>query len=386
MRSTLFCSLLAVATAGGSAAGASAAGARDAVALLGTYTDSGSRGIYVVRVDGESGVMSEPALVAELPDPEFLALHPNGRHVYALTHTTTETGSKVGAVAAFEVERATGKLALLNTVATARGTFCHLAVDTTGRMLVAASYGGGHVASFSLQADGRVGELKTVRVQEGPLGPRRDRQEAPHPHSVTLSPDNRFAFVADLGLDRVFVYRMDPETGTLAPAAPAFVATAPGAGPRHTAFSPDGGTLHVLNELDNTLATWRCDAATGALQPLQALATLPEGFEGQNTTSEVRVHPNGRFVYAANRGHDSLAVYARASGADALERVEIVPCGGISPRNFALTPDGRWLLCAHQRSASLALFKVDPDTGRLELQPALAKVPRVVCVLFLPQD
>ncbi len=381
MRSSLFCSLLAVATAG-----TGSAGAREAVALLGTYTDSGSRGIYAVRVDGERGVLSEPTLVAELADPEFLALHPNGRFVYALTHNTTEAGKKVGAVAAFEVEPLTGKLTFLNTAATDCGTFCHLAVDATGRMLVAASYGGGHVASFTLQADGRVGDVRGVITHEGTRGPRRDRQEAPHPHSVTLSPDNRFAYVADLGLDRVFVYRIDLDTATLVPATPAYFTTAAGAGPRHAAFSTDGGALHVLNELNNTLATWRYDEANGALELLETSSTLPEGFEGQNTTSEVRVHPKGRFVYAANRGHDSVAVFARKSDTPLLERVEIVPCGGVSPRNFALTPDGRWLLCAHQRSASLALFRVDADSGRLELQPALAKVPRVVCVLFLPQD
>ena len=372
-----FCSLLAMAASNLSSA-------REHVALLGTYTDTGSRGIYVVRVDGDTGDLTKPTLVAELPDPEFLALHPNGRIVYALTQVSDAEGKRVGAVAAFKLDPKSAQLTHLNTQATDRGSLCHLAVDAKGRMLVAASYGGAHVVSFPLDADGRVGATKTVIEHEGPLGPSRARQDRPHPHSVTISPDNRFAFVADLSLDRVFAYKLGAEDGSLVAHEPAYLTVQPGAGPRHTKFSPDGKSFYVLNELNNTVTACSYDVSRGAAEPLSAVSTLPDDFEGKSTSSEVRVHPSGRFVYTANRGFDSIAVFARNPESGELTRVEIVPSGGETPRNFALSPDGEWLLCAHQRSNNLTLFKVDSETGRLTRAPQSVEVPKAVCVLFLP--
>jgi 6-phosphogluconolactonase len=353
------------------------------LALIGTYTGGESRGIYVVRLDDETGALSQPLLAAGLSNPEFLALHPNGRFVYALTRVKMPDGRNGGAVAAFAIDARSGKLALLNVEATGRASLTHLAVDATGRMVVAASYGGGYVVSFPILAEGRIGGPGSVLTQEGELGPNRARQEASHPHSVTLSPDNRYAFVADLGYDRVFSYRLDPEHGTLAHNDPAFATFAPGAGPRHSKFSADGRFFYLLNELDSTLTACRYDAARGVVTPFQRSSTLPDDFTGKNGTSEVRIHPSGRFVYAANRGHDSLAVFARDTASGALTRVEIVPCGGQHPRNFALTPDGAWLLCGHQNSDSLAVFRVDAQTGRLTQVGAPVAVPKPVCVLFL---
>ena len=205
-------------------------------------------------------------------------------------------------------------------------------------MVVAASYGGAYVVSFPLKADGRVGARATTINHQGPLGPNRARQDAPHAHSVTLSPDNRFAFVADLGLDRVLAYRLKLDDGTIAPHDPAFVTIAPGSGPRHSKFSPDGKSFYVLDELDGTVTSCRYDAERGVAEPFERVSTLPDNFTGKNGSSEIRIHPSGRFVYAANRGPDSLAVFARQADSGALNRVEIVPCGGEHPRNFALTP------------------------------------------------
>lgn len=351
--------------------------------MLGTYTGADSRGIYAVRLDAETGALSSPELVAELPHPEFLALHPNGRIVYALTQVAGDDGKNSGAVAAFAVDAAKGRLTPLNVESTGRGSLCHIAVDTTGRMAVVASYGGGYAASFPLLADGRVGPRASLLAHEGAVGPNQPRQDAPHAHSVTISPDNRLALVADLGLDRVFAYTLSPADGTIVPHEPAFAAIEPGAGPRHTKFSPDGRSFYVLDELDNTITACRYDAARGAVEPFQRVSTLPEDFAGRNTTSEIRIHPNGRFVYAANRGHNSLAVFARDPDTGALTRVEIVPCGGEQPRNFALTPDGAWLLCGHQNSNGLAVFRVDADTGRLTATGPVVAAPRPVCVLFL---
>jgi len=374
----LFVSMLAVSAS-------TLARARDYVALLGTYTDGESRGIYAVRLNSETGALSTPELVGELSNPEFLALHPNGRIVYALTQVPAAEGKTAGAVAAFAVEPASGRLTPLNLASTnSGGALTHLAVDATGRMVVAASYGGGYVVSFPIEPDGRLGARASLIPQTGPLGPNRVRQDAPHPHSVTLSPDNRFAFVADLGLDRVFSYRLAPKDGTIARNEPASAAIAPGAGPRHSKFSSDGKSFYVLDELDGTITSCRYDAARGVVEPFQRVSTLPDGFTGKNTASEIRIHPNGRFVYAANRGHNSLAVFARDAETGALTRIEIVACGGEHPRNFALTPDGAWLVCAHQTSNNLTVFRVNAGTGRLTATTQTAHAPKPVCVLFLP--
>ena len=360
-----------------------AADAGEHLALLGTYTDHGSKGIYAVRLDDATGALSAPVLVASLRDPEFLALHPSGRYVYALTHSQTPDGQERAGLAAFVVDAATGALAPLNEVSFPASALTHLAVDATGRMIVAASYNGGYVVSFPLAPDGRIGPLASRLAQTGPLGPNRARQDAPHPHSVTLSPDNRFAFVADLGLDRICAYRLDSAHGTIAPATPPFTSLAPGVGPRHTKFSPDGRSFYVIDELEGSVASCRYDATGGTLTPLARTSTLPAGFSGTNSSSELRVHPSGRWVYAANRGPNSLAVFARDSATGALTLLDIVPTGGAVPRNFALSPDGAWLLCAHQASDNLTVFKVDPANGRLTATSASARVPTAVCVLFL---
>ncbi|HWA85199.1 MAG TPA: lactonase family protein [Opitutus sp.] len=356
--------------------------AKDHVALLGTYTGE-SRGIYAVRLDAESGALSTPELVAELPDPEFLASRPDGRFIYALTRVTRPGGKAAGAIEAFAVDGATGKLTPLNTESTGRSSLTHLAVDPTGRMVIAPSYGGGYVASFPIKPDGSLGPCASILMQQGPLGPNHARQDSSHPHSVTISPDGRFAFVANLGLDRVFTYRLDPKDGTIAANEPAFATIKAGSGPRHTKFSADGRFFYVLSELAGTITSCRYDAARGAVEPFQAISTLPDGFAGSNTSSEIRVSPDGRFVYAANRGPNSLAVFSRDLKTGALTRIEIVPTGGDHPRNFALSPDGAWLLCAHQNTGNLTVFRVDRDTGRLTRTDHTAHVAKAVCVLFL---
>ncbi len=362
---------------------ASVALARDQVVLLGTYTDTASRGIYAVRLNGETGALSTPELVATLPDPEFLAWGPDAHTLYALTRVKEPDGRQVAAIASFRAE-ADGRFTPLNSQPTGRASLTHLAVDATGRMVVAASYGGGYVASFPLDADGRLGAPATIVDQTGPLGPVKDRQNAPHPHSVTLSPDNRFAWVADLGLDRVFSYRLDPAHGTIAPHEPGAIVLQAGTGPRHTKFSPDGRFFYVLSELDATITACRYDAGRGRVEPFQRISLLPDGDTGRRSGAEIRVHPNGRFVYATNRFHNVIAVFARDADTGALSRVEVVPSGGKIPRNFNLSPDGAWLVCAHQDSGNLTVFKVDPTTGRLTATPHTAQVARAVCVLFEP--
>ncbi|MEO6005703.1 MAG: lactonase family protein [Opitutus sp.] len=357
--------------------------ARDHVALLGTYTGAVSRGIYAVRLNAETGALSTPEVVAELSNPEFLALHPNGRFVYALTQVPAAGGKATGAVASFAVDADTARLTPLNVEPTGRGSLTHLAINSGGNLIVAASYGDSYVVSFPVGTDGRVGPHAAILNHEGPLGPKKDRQNAPHPHSVTLSPDSRFAFVADLALDRMYSYRLLPDKGSIVANEPAFATFEPGTGPRHSKFSPDGKSFYVLDELDSTITSCRYDASRGVVEPFQRVAALPEDAKVKSTASEVRVHPNGRFVYSANRGHNSIAVFSRDPATGALTRVEVVPTGGEIPRNFALTPDGAWLLCAHQSSDNLTVFKVAPDTGRLTATSQNVHVPKCVCVLFL---
>ncbi|SDR76585.1 lactonase family protein [Opitutus sp. GAS368] len=356
--------------------------------FLGTYTpkDGASKGIYAVRLDSVTGALSEPVVAAETPNPTFLTWRPDHRVLYALGEGPGPDGQTSAGVAAFAFDGTTQKLALLNRRgAGGSGGTTMLATDATGKMLVTVSYGGGYLASFPLAADGRLGARTSLIAHAGPPGPNKVRQDKPHPHSVTISPDNRFAFIADLGLDRVFAYQLDPATATLTPHDPAFITTPPGTGPRHTKFSRDGRFFYILNEIDGSISVCTYDAARGAGTPIQHISTLPAGFQvtDPDRAAEIRIHPNGRFVYASNRGHESIAVFAvQADGT--LKLVEITPCGGKHPRNFELSPDGRWLVCANMNSNNLVSFKVDAGTGRLTSTGSTVTVPQPVCVLFAP--
>jgi len=345
--------------------------------FLGTYTrNSSSQGIYAVPLDPATGALGQPQLVAPAIDPAWLARSPDGRFLYAIHASAAQA-------TAFAIAGASGRLTPLPpgpAAAVPANPPSHLAVDASGRTLLAANYRDGYVASLPIRADGTLGPA-TVHRHEG-RGPHPARQDKPHPHSVTLSPDNRYVLVADLGLDRVFSYALDPAAATLAPASPACVATAPAAGPRHSAFGRDGRHVYVINELNGTLDVYAYDAGRGALTPAQSVATLPPDFAGDNLTAEVRVHPNGRFVYGSNRGHDSIAAFAVDPGSGRLTRIGVTPSGGRTPRNFALSPDGAWLVCGHQDTPLVTVFRVDPVTGQLSATGHSAIVPAVVCVVF----
>ena len=352
--------------------------------LLGTFTRDKSEGIYAVQMDEDTGALAEAKLVARLPDPEFLALHPNGRVVYSLTREKDEWGREVGAVVAFRVDPASGALTEIIRVAVGRGTFAHIAVDPAGRALFVASYDGGYITSWALDETGRLeGDGVLVKL-DGPTGPNPGRQNAGHPHSVTVSADGGFAFVADLGLDRVFAFRLSGDVASLDPHVVGDAVISPGSGPRHSTFSPDGRSFYVLNELDGSITVFAYDATAGTLGQIQHLSILPEGYSGRISSSEIRAHPNGRFVYAAHRGDNTLVSFARDEDTGKLTRLGAIHSGGRNPRNFALSPDGKWLLCANQDSHRLASFGVDAVTGALTPTGLSFEVPRAVCVLFVP--
>ncbi len=342
--------------------------------FLGTYTKDGSQGIYAVQLDAATGALSQPTLAAQSPNPAWITFSPDKKFLYAIHESQAQA---VG----FAVDAAKATLTPLPaSPSPAAQPPAHLAVDATGRTLIAANYREGYVASMPIHADGTLGA--PVAIKHTGKGPNPARQDQPHTHSVTLSPDNRFAIICDLGLDKIFSYALDPATAKLTPATPPFVVTAPGAGPRHFKFGADGKHAYAINEMGGTIAAYDYTTATGSLTPRQTVPTLPADFKGENTTAEIRIHPNGKFLYGSNRGHDSLAVFTIDAATGLLTPVEIVASGGKTPRNFALSPDGQWLVCAHQDSGNLTVFRVDPQSGRLTRTANEAKVPMCVCVLF----
>ena len=348
---------------------------------VGTYTGSGSKGIYRLDFDPATGALSNRELAAEVASPSFLAHHPSRRFLYAVNEVAIHDGKKTGAVTAFSIDPATGGLTRLNQQPSGGAGPCHLVVDREGKNVLVANYGGGSVAVVPIEADGSLGTpTATITHRGSSVNPQ--RQEAPHAHCVTLDAANRFAFVTDLGLDRILIYRFDPARGALTPNDPPSVAVKPGAGPRHFAFHPDGRHAYVINEMGSTITAF--DHDRGVLTPRETLSTLPKDYRGDNSTAEIQVHPTGAFLYGSNRGQNSIAIFAvdpttgelTARGHQA-QRIK-------TPRHFAIDPTGRFLVVANQDSASLVVFRIDPKTGALEPAGDPASVPAPVCVEFVP--
>ncbi len=346
---------------------------------IGTYTRDQSKGIYVFRWQEAQGTLEPLGVAAEVPSPSFLAIHPNRRYLYAVNELGGNDG---GRVTAFRIDPATGKLTQLNQVSSGGSGACHLAVDKTGRTLVAVNYGSGSVASYGIGNDGYLSEPVSTHQHSGKsVDPR--RQGGPHAHSVNFARNNKLAVVADLGLDQLKLYQLDAAKHTLTPAAPPEVAVKPGAGPRHFAFHPQRNSAYVINELQSTVTAFDFDPRAGTFKEVQTISTLPAGFAGENTTAEVVVHPTGRFVYGSNRGHDSIAVFAVDQKTGQLTAVEQVPTGGKTPRNFSLDPAGRFLIAANQNTNDLVVFRVDQETGKLTPTGQMLEAPVPVCVRFV---
>lgn len=343
--------------------------------FFGTYTRSTSRGIYAARLDDATGALTAPTLAAETPSPTWVTLSPDKKFLY------TVHGSKAQAVG-FKVDAANAKLIPLPLSTDAKTPApgpCHLVVDSTGRTLLAANYGDGYVEAIPIAADGTLGTPNIT--QHTGRGPNPDRQEKPHVHCVAISPDNRYALVCDLGLDKIFSYRLDPAAAKLTPANPPFVAGAPGSGPRHLIFGPDGRRAYNVTEMGATVVVYDYDPVGGTLTPIQTLSTLPPDYQAK-WGAEIEIRPDGRFLYASNRGQDTIAVFAIDPATGRLTLVEIVPTGGKVPRGFAISPDGGWIVCAHQFSDNVTVLKIDAETGRLTLTPNTITVPMGVCVMF----
>lgn len=354
----------------------------DSLVYVGTYTRGESRGIYLLRLNGATGEVSGLSLAAEAENPSFLALHPSLRYLYAVHEVSSLEGEPGGAVSAFSIEE-DGRLRLLNRQSSGGSGPCYISLDAAGRNALVANYGGGSVAVLPIASDGRLKKISSrVQHQGSSVHPR--RQQGPHAHCIVLDPANRLAFAADLGLDQILVYRFDGDRGTLAPHPTPSASLAAGAGPRHFTFHPTGRWAYSINELNSTVTVFSYDSEQGTLSELETLSTLPPDLEVSNTTAEVQVHPSGKFLYASNRGHDSLAIFEIDPSEGHLRMAGHQSTLGRTPRNFGIDPSGRFLLAANQGSDSLAVFRIQPDTGRLIPTGQLLKVPAPVCVKFLP--
>lgn len=380
----IFPGLLALAL-GGSGVVHEAFGAADKnsyMVYIGTYTGAKSKGIYAAQFDAATGRMSEPALAAETTHPTFLTIHPNQRFLYAANEIGNFAGKKSGAISAFSIDAATGKLTLLNQQSSGGGEPCHVVVDRTGRNALAANYGGGSIAVLPVKENGSLGEA-TAFVQHQGSSANKERQEAPHAHFITPDPANRFALTCDLGLDKVLVYRFDASQGTLAANDPPAATLTAGSGPRHLAFHPKGRWVYVINELSSTMTVFSYNARQGALKELQTISTLPDGFKGDSSTAEVQVHPSGKFVYGSNRGHDSIVVFAVDKKTGQLKLLQHQSTLGKTPRHFTLDPTGKWLIAENQDTDNIAVFSVEPNTGALTPTGQVLKAPSPVCLQFV---
>ena len=354
--------------------------AKEELVYVGTYTGKSSKGIYAWKFDPASGQVTSLGLAVEVANPSFLAVQPEGRFLYAVEELGEYEGKPSGAVAAFSFDPGSGKMTLLNQVASAGAYPCFVSLDQAGTHVLVSNYVGGSVIVIPIMPDGQLSASSDF-VQFSGKGLIPARQEAPHAHSINLTPNGRLAIVADLGTDRLMVFRYDEANGKLTPNRVPFARTAPGAGPRHLVFSRDGRYVYVLNELASTLTSYAFEQDTGILSELGTVSTLPEGFKEANLCAEVRAHPNGRWLYASNRGHDSIVVFSLDSEGG-MRRLQLISSGGKKPRNIALDPSGNWLFSANQDTNAVSLFRVDPETGLLNPTEVKLNVDTPVCVRF----
>lgn len=348
------------------------------VTYVGTYTTkTSSQGIYTARYDAASGRFTKPEVATPTVDPSFLAIHPNGKFLYAVN----EAG-KASLVSAFAIDHATGSLTALNQVPALGEDPCYIAFDKTGRYVFVANYTSGTIAVFPIQADGKLGAQTALVSNAGAAGPNKERQQGPHAHWIESSPDNRFVLVADLGLDEVLIYKFDAATGALTPNQPAFAKLKLGSGPRHVAFHSNGKFVFVVSELNSTATSFSYDTKKGSLKEIGTVSTLPPGYSGRNDAAELAIHPNGKFLYVSNRGNDSIAIFSIDPGRGTLAPIGGVPTGGKEPRHFTFDPSGKFLLVENQFTDNVVEFRVDGATGQLESVGDVIGVPSPVCLKF----
>jgi 6-phosphogluconolactonase len=350
--------------------------AADTFVYFGSHSSAPGAGFSLAHFDTDTGVLTKPEFILEAKEPAFFVLSADGSHLY-----TCNSGTP-GGLSSYAVEPHTGHLRLLNRVLAGGGDTSFISLDKAERHVLVANYDGGSVAVFALRPDGSIGDWTAFDQHRGrsvdPV-----RQTHPYAHAIVLDPTNQFALVPDLGLDRLFVYRFDAATGALTPNSPAFVPIAPGSGPRHVRFHSNGRWAYLINEMASTIDAFAWDPSSGTLKPFQSVSTVPADFKGVSACAELEIHPNGKFLYGANRGHDSLAVFAIDQATGMITPVEYRATDGKTPRNFAFDPTGRWIVVTNQDSSTAVVFQVDPDSGRLVQKGDPVPVPHPFCERFL---
>ena len=349
---------------------------------VGTYTEGDTKGIYAYRFDSRTGKLAPLGLMAETPNPTFLALHPSGKYLYAVNEINDFGGKSAGGISAYSIDRSSGKLTELNQVSTGGPGPCAVTVDKTGKVVFVANYAGGSFASYPIGSDGKVGAMASF-IQDKGSSINKSRQEGPHAHSVVVSPDNKFLLGADLGLDRVLVFRIDTSTGKISPNDPPFATVKAGSGPRHLVFAPDGKHVYVVSEMGEIVTAFAWDAGPGALTAIDEVSALPADFHGRSTAAEIQIDAHGRHVYSSNRGHDSISVFDVDPKTAKLTLVQTESTQGRTPRFFCLDPSGRYLLAGNQDTNTIVTFHVDPRSGKLTPTGQKYELGKPVCFVFL---
>jgi 6-phosphogluconolactonase len=333
-------------------------------------------------MDKSTGALEFVSAAGGIENPAFLAIHPQQSYLYAVNEVGQFAGKPSGAVSAFSIDSETGELTLLNQQSSQGPGPCHLSVDHTGQFVLVANYSGGSVAVLPIDSEGKLGEATDFVQHEGSsVNPR--RQEKPHAHSIMVDESNRYAFVPDLGMDKIMIYRLNLADGKLEPNDEPWAKVKAGAGPRHFDFHPNGKYAYVINELDNTLIAFDYDATRGRLREIQTVSTLPEDFSGTSYCADMHVSPSGKFVYGSNRGHDSIAIFGIDEDTGKLTLVGYEPTQGKMPRNFGIDPTGALLLAANQNSDNVVVFRIDRQTGNLKSTGFMVEVPKPVCVKMI---
>jgi 6-phosphogluconolactonase len=351
--------------------------AADTFVYFGSHRSGPGIGFSMSHFDTDTGALTKPEFLLDAIEPAFFVIHPDGRHLY------TANSGNTGGASAYAIDPHTGKLTYLNRVFANGGDTSYISLDRTGRFALVANYLGGNIAVFAIKPDFTLGDW-TAFVQHTGSSVHPQRQTHAYAHAIITDPTNRFVLVPDLGVDKLFVYRFDEKTGSLTPSSPAFVTAPPGSGPRHVRFHPNGRWVYLINEIASTVIAFNWDSAKGTLTEFQNISTLPADFKGTSTCAEMEVHPNGKFLYGSNRGHDSLAAFAIDQSTGRLTFIETVPSRGKTPRNFAFDPTAKWIVCTNHGSDNAVVFRVDENTGRLTPVGDPVPVPYPFCQRFLP--
>ncbi len=350
--------------------------AADFYVYYGSPNGGAGNGISLGHFDSDTGVITKPALAAQAEGPSFFVVAPDGKHLYSCYE-------KSGKIAAYEIDGATRALKLLNSLPSGGQGPCHISLDKTGHYAFVANYDSGSIAVYSIKADGSLGE-QTGADQHSGKGPDASRQEGPHAHGIIVDPSNKFVLCADLGTDKINIYKFDEKTGKIVPNDPAFGTVKGGSGPRHLLFNPNGKVLYCINEMGGSVTAFNWDAAKGTLTEFQTISTLPADFKAFNKDAELALHPNGKFLYASARGHDSIAVFAIDAKTGGLSLVQDISTSGKTPRYIGFDPTGKWMIAGNQDSNTAVIYSVDETTGKLAQKGEPVAAPAPICMSFLP--